>query len=68
GLRICGVKVTDGRLARGDRVRIQSAESKIKSIRISKNEVNKAETGQECGVLLEPQIDFLPGDVILAHS
>ncbi len=68
GLKICGVKVFDGRLARGDHVRIRSVESKIKSLRISKNEVNKVEVGQECGVLLDPQIDFNLGDDIMAYS
>jgi translation initiation factor IF-2 len=67
-LRIAGVKVTDGRLARGDRIRIRSLESKIKDIRVGKEQVNKVEAGKECGVFLDPQIDFKLGDDIIAYS
>lgn len=67
-LRVCGVKVMDGRLARGDRVRIGEIHSKIKDIRISKEQANKVEAGKECGVFLDPQIDFKLGDDIIAHS
>lgn len=67
-LRVCGVKVMDGRLARGDRVRIGEIHSKIKDIRIGKEQANKVEAGKECGVFLDPQIDFKLGDDIIAHN
>ena len=66
-LRVCGTKVTDGRLARGDLIKIQSQKSKIKSIRVGKDDVNRVEKGKECGVLLDPQIDFGVGDDIIAY-
>ena len=66
-LRVAGVRVTDGRLARGDRVRIKDQESRIKQLRIGKEEVNKVEKGRECGVLLDPQVDFKPGDGIICY-
>lgn len=67
-MRICGTKVTEGRIARGDKVKIGELSSKIKSLRVGKNEVNKVEAGAECGLLLDPQIDFKIGDDIIAYS
>jgi translation initiation factor IF-2 len=71
-LRIAGVKVLDGRIARGDNVRISRRDeeigtAKVKSIRGGKEEVSKVEKGKECGILLEPQIDFRPGDDIISY-
>lgn len=66
-MRICGTKVTEGRIARGDLVKIGEAKSKVKSLRVGKEEVSKVEAGRECGILLEPQIDFRVGDVIIAY-
>lgn len=71
-MRICGVRVTEGRVAKGDLVRVTRSDeivgqSKIKSLRIGKQEGNKAEAGKECGVLLEPQVDFRVGDGIIAY-
>lgn len=65
--RIAGVKVTDGRLARGDQIKIKDLKSKIKNIRIGKEEINKVEAGKECGVFLEPQLDFSLGDDIISY-
>jgi len=55
-------------LARGDKIRIGELESKIKDLRVGKEAVNKVEKGRECGVLLDPQLDFKLGESILAHS
>lgn len=71
-MRISGVKVSDGRLAKGDRLRVTRAEetvgeSKIKSVRVGKEELNKVEAGKECGLLLEPQVDFRVGDGIISY-
>lgn len=67
-LRVCGVKVTEGRMARGDLVKINEAKSKIKSVRVGRDETNKVEVGRECGVLLDPQVDFTVGDDIIAYN
>ncbi len=67
-LKIAGVKVTDGRLARGDKLRIGETESKIKELRVGREQANKVEKGKECGVLLDPQLDFKLGESIIAHS
>lgn len=66
-LRVAGVRVTDGRIARGDLVKIGDLTSKIKSLRVGKEETNKVEKGKECGILLEPQIDFKQGDDIISY-
>jgi len=66
-MRIAGVKITDGRMARGDTVRVNDIESKIKEIRLGKDVVSKVEAGKECGILLDPQIDFKLGDAIISY-
>ncbi len=69
--RIAGTKVASGRLARGDRVKImrgdtEVARAKIRSLRHGKEDITKADTGIECGVLLDPKVDFTIGDGIIA--
>lgn len=70
-LRVAGTRVLDGRLAKGDKVRVtrgeeKIGEGKIKSLRMGKVEANKAEKGKECGIIIEPQFDFHLGDDIIA--
>lgn len=70
-MRVAGTKVVSGRLARGDSVKIMRGESevgraKIKSLRQGKNDVTRAETGVECGVLLDKIVDFALQDAIIA--
>ena len=71
--RVIGTKVTSGRLARGDTVRIVRGETevgsaRIKSIHQGKNEVTKVEVGGECGVLLDKKVDFTLQDGIIAFT
>lgn len=73
GARIAGTKVTSGRLARGDMVKILRGETevgraKIKSLRRGKQDVTKAETGTECGVLFDKKLDFTQNDGIIAFT
>ncbi len=68
-----GVSITDGRLARGDRVRIMRGESivgetNIVSLRIGKEPTSKVESGKEAGAVLNNPLDIMVGDVILSHS
>ncbi len=68
-----GVKIDDGRLAKGDRVRIMRGdevvgENSIKSLRVGKDTTSKVEVGKEAGVVLAKELDILVGDVILSHS
>lgn len=69
--RIAGTRITTGRLARGDTVKIVRADAeigraRIKSIRKGKDDVTKAETGVECGVLFDKKVDFALQDAIIA--
>ncbi len=70
--KVAGCKVTLGRLALGDKVKILRGEkevgfAKIKSLRKQKEAVPKAELGQECGIILEPQLDFNLGDIVISQ-
>ncbi|CAN5122318.1 hypothetical protein BH11PAT1_BH11PAT1_2270 [soil metagenome] len=70
---VIGVKITDGRVARGDKVRIMRGdevvgEGTLSSLRVGKNSISKVEKGHEAGLILTPLLDFQVGDVIICHS
>ncbi len=69
--RIAGTRVTAGRLARGDSVKImrqdaEIARGKIKSIRKGRQDATKVEEKAECGILFDKKLDFALGDAIIA--
>ena len=75
--KVMGISVLDGRIARGDKVRIVSpsaegdkniGESTISSVRIGKEVVSKAEKGKEAGIIISPFIDFTIGDMLICHG
>lgn len=74
--KVLGIKVLEGRVARGDKVRLISpsadgeiiGESTINSVRSGKNIVSKIEENQEGGVILSPFIDFTIGDMLICHG
>jgi translation initiation factor IF-2 len=71
--RIAGTKIASGRLARGDSVKImrdqtEVGRAKIKSLRHGKDDITKAEVGNECGVLFDQKLDFSIGDAIIAFT
>ena len=68
---VAGSKVLSGRIAKGDRVRVERGdaiigEGRVVSLRRGKEDVGKAQTGEECGILLSVPLDFEPQDVILS--
>lgn len=68
--KVLGITVMDGRVAKGDKVRIERneevvGESFISSVRQGKNQVSKIEKGQEGGIVISPQVDFTIGDMII---
>ncbi|HZE87689.1 MAG TPA: translation initiation factor IF-2 [Methylomirabilota bacterium] len=68
-----GVTVVEGRIARGDRLRIMRGEEvvgegSINSLRIAKNPTSKVEKGHEAGIIITPDLDIQVGDMILSHS
>ncbi len=70
---VLGVDVIDGRVARGDKVRVMHGEnligeSIIVSLRQGKNSTSKVEKGQEAGLILSPALDITIGDMLVCHS
>jgi len=71
--KVLGIKVLEGRVARGDKVRLIRkeeiiGESTIISVRTGKNVVSKVEENQEGGVILSPFLDFTIGDMLICHG
>lgn len=71
--KVCGIKVSEGRVAKGDKVRLIRndeiiGESRINSVRQGKDQVSKIETGLEGGIILSPFLDFTIGDMLISHS
>lgn len=72
-MRVLGCKVVEGRLCPQDRIRLVRkqeviGESKIVSLRRGKEKISKAESGSDCGVLLDPPLDFMLADVVISYS
>jgi translation initiation factor IF-2 len=70
---VMGVKVLEGRVAKGDKVRIERGEESlgeghINSVRQGKDQTSKVEAGQEAGLIVGPSIDFKVGDMVICHS
>jgi translation initiation factor IF-2 len=66
---IAGSRCTDGYLKKGSNVRVMRGdkiliETRVKSLRSFKSEVDTIEEGSECGIGLIDFEDFEPGDVI----
>jgi len=71
--QVCGIKVSEGRIAKGDKVRLVRddetlGESHVQSVRQGKEQASKIETGKEGGIILSPFLDFTIGDVLISHS
>jgi translation initiation factor IF-2 len=71
--KVMGIKVLEGRVARGDKVRLIRkeeiiGESSVSSVRIGKNVVSKIGESQEGGVILSPALDFTIGDMLICHG
>lgn len=70
---VMGVKVLEGRVAKGDKVRIERGdeiigEGHINSVRTGKDQTSKVESPNEAGIIVGPALDFLPGDMVICHS
>lgn len=68
-----GIKVTEGRIARSDHIRVMRMEDEVgettlASLRVGKNPISKVEKGHEAGILISTPIDIQVGDVIISHS
>lgn len=72
-LKVAGMKILKGEFSTGDSVTLKRKEqnlgqTKIGSIKHEKEAVKKAVAGKEYGLILESQLDFKIGDVILSYS
>ena len=70
---VCGIKVQEGRIAKGDKIRLVRGEeavgeSHVSSIRKAKEQTSKIESGEEGGIILSPALDFTIGDMLISHS
>ncbi|MBI2420819.1 MAG: GTP-binding protein [Candidatus Levybacteria bacterium] len=71
--KVMGVSVIEGRIAKGDRIRLirgeeELGEANITSVRKGKEITSKVEKGEEAGIIVSPFLDFGVGDVIISHS
>ncbi len=70
---VLGIGVLEGRIAKGDKIRLLRddnvlGESSITSVRKGKEQTSKIEKGEEGGILLSPFLDFTIGDMLISHS
>lgn len=68
-----GVRILEGRLAKGDRARIMRGEeivgeTQISSLRVGKDQISKVEQGNEAGIIITPMLDFQVGDMVISHE
>lgn len=68
-----GVTIIEGRMARGDRIRVMRGEEEVgettlTSLRVGKNPTSKVEKGNEAGLVFSSSLDIQVGDVIISHS
>lgn len=67
--RIAGCRVLDGQITKGPKVKVVRGEEiigegKIKSLKKVREEVNRVEKSDECGIMFDSPIDFQVGDLI----
>lgn len=70
--KIAGCKVIEGTIAKGPKVRVVRideiiGETKIKSLKKVRDEVQKVEKGQDCGIIFEPDAEFQIGDLVESY-
>lgn len=69
--QILGVRITEGRLALGDKIIItkgdaETPESKILSLKQGKKSLKELGRGNECGIMIDPKVDFTIGDMVIS--
>lgn len=69
--KILGIRVDEGRLKVGDSIVItrgqdETPASKIKSLKQGKNDIKEIGKGNECGIMIDPLVDFTIGDMVLS--
>jgi len=69
--KVMGVKIVEGRIAKGDKIRLVRkdeviGQSTISSLRQGKNQISKIEKGNEAGIIISPFLDFTIGDMVIS--
>lgn len=72
GERIAGCRVEKGAMKQGSRMRLQRGETslgeaKITSLKQGKNTAAEVKAGEECGLVMSPQLDFKIDDMIVSY-
>ena len=67
--KIAGVRILEGRMARGDKIKVLRGEEevgqgRITTLRQGKDDVTKVEMGEECGIGFSKKLDFKVEDVV----
>lgn len=73
GLKVLGCRVKEGILKRDCKCYVVRndeiiGEGRIQSIRIGKEKVNEAKQGEDCGVILDTDIDCMEGDEVYCYK
>jgi len=71
--RIAGAKVVQGEIDKSGKICVLRGEkivgeTKVKSMKHGKTEIEKADLGMEFGVVFSPPVDFQKGDAIISYS
>lgn len=69
--KVTGCKVTEGKITKADfliltREEKEIGRARVLSMRKGKQEITEAKAGEEFGLILVPQLDFIKGDMILS--
>lgn len=70
--KVAGCKMISGKFIKGDKLTLFRGESeigkaKVHNLKKQKSEVSGVASGEEFGVILEPQLDFTIGDVLVSR-
>ena len=71
--QILGVRIIEGKFIVGDKIVItkgdvETAESKIMSLKQGKKDIKELGKGNECGIMIDPQVDFTIGDMVISFK
>ena len=71
--KILGLRVIEGRLHINDTIivtrgEVETIESKIISLKQGKKNVKEIGKGNECGIMIDPPVDFTIGDMLISCS
>jgi len=71
--RVAGCRVTEGRISKSDKIRLQRGERvvgecRFKSMRYKKEDINIAQKDEEFGAVFKSSLDFQVGDIVISHK